>query len=186
MTTSHRGKLYREQNRFFISRESSEFSYRIPDVDISELTGFLEVAPEHAEEGDTIDLPALAESLHLDVNNLFPITETLDMLRFVRILDGELQLTDHGKNFAEADILQRKQIFAEHLLKYLPIVAKIRQTLEQNVAHKVLKEDFLEELESNFSEEEADRILRTIISWGRYAEVFSYDDDAKELSLENP
>ncbi|MGI9215118.1 MAG: AAA-associated domain-containing protein, partial [Gammaproteobacteria bacterium] len=128
----------------------------------------------------------LAESLHLDVNNLFPITEALDMLRFVKIIDGELQLTDHGKKFAEADILNRKQIFAEHLLKYLPVVNKIKQTLDQNVSHKVFKELFLEELEINFSKEESEKILRTIISWGRYAEIFSYDYDSGELSLENP
>ena len=186
MTTSNRIKLDKVQNKYIINRTLPDFSYRIPDVDISELTGFLEVAPEHAEADDKINLPALAESLHLDVNNLFPITEALDMLRFVKIIDGELKLTDHGERFAEADILQRKQIFAEHLLRYLPIVGKIKQTLDQNVSHKVLKESFLEELQINFSKEESERILRTIISWGRYAEIFSYDYDSGELSLENP
>ncbi len=186
MTTSNRIKLNKTQNKYIINKELPEFSYRIPNVDISELTGFLEVAPEHAEEDDKINLPALAESLHLDINNLFPITETLDMLRFVKIIDGELTLTDHGKKFAEADILKRKQIFAEHLLKFLPIVSKIKQTLDQDVSHKALKESFLEELQINFSSEESERILRTIISWGRYAEIFSYDYDSGELSLENP
>lgn len=186
MTTSNRIKLDKAQNKYIINKELPEFSYRIPDVDISELTGFLEVAPEHAEDDDKINLPALAESLHLDVNNLFPITEALDMLRFVKIIDGELNLTDHGKKFAEADILKRKQIFAEHLLQFLPIVNKIKQTLDQNVSHKVLKELFLEELQINFSNEESERILGTIISWGRYAEIFSYDYDSGELSLENP
>jgi NitT/TauT family transport system ATP-binding protein len=184
-TISTRIKVDRAQNKHALNKESPDFSYRVPDVDISELTGFLEVAPEHQEE-ETINLPALAESLHLDINNLFPITETLDMLRFVKIIDGELTLTDYGKKFAEADILKRKQIFAEHLLKYLPIVAKIKQTLDQDVSHKALKEFFLEELKINFSIEESERILRTIISWGRYAELFSYDYDSGELSLENP
>ena len=32
----------------------------------------------------------------------------------------------------------------------------------------------------------ADETLRTVISWARYAELFSYDDDAEMLSLENP
>lgn len=186
MTTSNRIKLDKTQNKYIINKELPEFSYRIPEVDISELTGFLEVAPQHAEEDEKINLPALAESLHLDINNLFPITETLDMLRFVKIIDGELTLTDYGKKFAEADILKRKQIFAEHLLKYLPIVTKIKQTLDQDVSHKVFKELFLEELQINFSIEESERILRTIISWGRYAEIFSYDYDSGELSLENP
>lgn len=186
MTTSNRNRLDKVQSKYIINKELPEFSYRIPDVEIAELTGFLEVAPKHAEVDGKINLPDLAESLHLDVNNLFPITEALDMLRFIKIIDGELELTEHGKKFAEADILNRKQIFAAHLLKYLPIVNKIKQTLEQNISHKVFKELFLEELEINFSKEESERILRTIISWGRYAEIFSYDYDSGELSLENP
>ena len=185
MTTSNRISIEKVKNKQIINKALPEFSYRIPEVDISELTGFLEVAPEHEDEGK-INLPALAESLHLDVNNLFPITEVLDMLRFVKIVDGELKLTERGKEFVEADILERKQIFAEHLLKYLPIANKIKETLDQNVDHKVLKELFLEELQINFSNEESEKILRTVISWGRYAEIFSYDYDSGELSLENP
>ncbi len=185
MTTSNRSRIEKIKNKQMISKALPEFTYRIPEVDISELTGFLEVTPEHEEDGK-IDLPALAESLHLDVNNLFPITEVLDMLRFVKIIDGELKLTESGKKFAEADILEKKQIFAEHLLKYLPIAHKIKETLEQDINHKVIKELFLEELEINFSKEESEKILRTVISWGRYAEIFSYDYDSGELSLENP
>ena len=185
MTTSNRISIEKVKNKQIINKALPEFSYRIPEVDISELTGFLEVAPEHEDEGK-INLPALAESLHLDVNNLFPITEVLDMLRFVKIVDGELKLTERGKEFVEVDLLERKQIFAEHLLKYLPIANKIKETLDQNVDHKVLKELFLEELQINFSKEESEKILRTVISWGRYAEIFSYDYDSGELSLENP
>lgn len=185
MTTSNRLRIEKVKNKQIINKALPEFSYRIPEVDISELTGFLEVAPEHEDEGK-INLPALAESLHLDVNNLFPITEVLDMLRFVKIIDGALKLTERGKEFVEADILERKQMFAEHLLRYLPIANKIKETLDQNVDHKVFKELFLEELQINFSKEEAEKILRTVISWGRYAEIFSYDYDSGELSLENP
>ncbi len=35
-------------------------------------------------------------------------------------------------------------------------------------------------------EEAAEQTLRAIISWGRYAEVFAYDDENKLFSLENP
>ena len=31
-----------------------------------------------------------------------------------------------------------------------------------------------------------EQTLRTIISWGRYAEVFAYDDHRQAFSLENP
>jgi NitT/TauT family transport system ATP-binding protein len=36
------------------------------------------------------------------------------------------------------------------------------------------------------SEEAAEKTLRAIVSWGRYAEVFAYDDEHAMFSLENP
>ena len=28
--------------------------------------------------------------------------------------------------------------------------------------------------------------LRTVINWGRFAEIFAYDDDEQRFTLENP
>ena len=36
------------------------------------------------------------------------------------------------------------------------------------------------------AEDDAEQTLRAIISWGRYAEVFAYDDESARFSLENP
>jgi NitT/TauT family transport system ATP-binding protein len=133
-----------------------------------------------------INLPELADELHLDVNNIFTITEVLDMLRFARINNGVLEFTKEGQELANADILTRKQIFANHLLKYIPLAQHIRQILDEapnNIAHEDV---FLDQLGNYFSEDESDRILRTVIDWGRYAEIFAYDYDSGELSLENP
>jgi len=43
-----------------------------------------------------------------------------------------------------------------------------------------------DELEDYMNEEAAEQTLRTIISWGRYAELFAYDDNRQAFSLENP
>jgi NitT/TauT family transport system ATP-binding protein len=36
------------------------------------------------------------------------------------------------------------------------------------------------------SEENADATLRAVISWGRYAELFGYDEQSGQFNLENP
>lgn len=162
-----------------------EYAYRLPVVDISELTGLVEAMEDHEVDGQ-INLPELAESLHLDVNNVFPLTEVLDMLRFAKITEGALTFTEAGKKFANAGILERKQIFAQHLLQYIPLAQHIRHVLDQSPSHRTHENTFLNELENYFSEEESERILRTIIDWGRYAEILAYDYDSGELSLENP
>ena len=48
------------------------------------------------------------------------------------------------------------------------------------------EERFLSKLEDYLSEKEADRVLRTMIDWGWYAEIFAYDFNTGILSLENP
>jgi NitT/TauT family transport system ATP-binding protein len=165
----------------------TDIGYRLPDADISELSGLLETLDE-AEYSGHISLPELAESLHLDVDDLFPLTEVLDILGFAQVSEGELVLTEAGKQFVNADILERKKIFAAHLLRYVPLAKHIRQVLEERRAtgQRASKERFLNELEDFLSEKEAERVLRTVIDWGRYAELFAYANNTGMLSLENP
>lgn len=162
-----------------------DLGYRLPDADISELTGLLETMDDPEHKG-RIDLPELAESLHLDVDDLFPLTEVLEILRFAYVEKGDLVLSPAGKLFANADILDRKKIFATHLTHYVPLAKHIRRILDERPGHRASKERFLNELEDYFSEEEAGRVLRIIIDWGRYAEIFAYDSNTGMLSLENP
>ena len=48
------------------------------------------------------------------------------------------------------------------------------------------KRRFIDELEDFMSEESAEQTLSAVVSFGRYAEVFAYDDDRAMFSLENP
>lgn len=162
-----------------------DLSYRLPDVDISELTGLIETLHE-AEHHDRMDLPELADYLNLNVDDLFPITEIMEILGFAQVRQADIVLTVAGKQFANADILERKKIFAQHLLKNVPLAGHIRRVLEERPNKRATLARFLNELEDYLSEQEAERVLRVAIDWGRYAEIFAYDDNSEILSLENP
>lgn len=162
-----------------------DLGFRLPDADISELTGLLEIMDDPEHQGK-IDLPELAELSQLNVDDLFPLTEVLEILRFARVSQGDLMLTSAGKIFANADILERKKIFATHLTRYVPLARHIRRILDERPGHRATKARFLNELEDYLSEEEAERVLRIVIDWGRYAEIFAYDNNTGMLSLENP
>lgn len=192
MTTSERERISKAKAKTKLKKHHKtmdikhpEYAYRLPDVSVSELTGLLETMESHEVNGK-VDLPELAEALHLDVNNLFPLTEILDMLRFAKISSGDLIFLEAGKHFAAADILQRKSLFATHLLKYIPLARHIREVLDDKINHTISKTLFMDELQEFLSEEETERLLRTIIDWGRYAEIFAYDYDTEIFSLENP
>lgn len=158
--------------------------FRLPDVDVSEITGLLETVDE--EYKGKCDLPELAEMLHLDVDDLFHLTEVLEILGFARIINADIELTPVGKTFANADIQEKKKMFAAQLLKYVPLAKHIRRVLDERHGHQAAKSRFLAELEDYLSEDEAERVLSVIIDWGRYAELFAYDNNTETLNLENP
>lgn len=178
MTTGPGEKARRAQRERQIG-----LGYRLPDVEPSELSGLIETMTSFE---DNIDLPELADELMMNVDDLFPILETLEFLGFAKILDGDIQLSDLGKQFYEADLLERKQLFAQRLLEKVPLARYIRRVLDEKVGHRVSEERFLSKLEDFLSEKEADRVLHTMIDWGRYAEIFAYDFNTGMLSLENP
>jgi NitT/TauT family transport system ATP-binding protein len=160
--------------------------YRLPDVQISEITGLLDMLHQTEYRDKRIDLPMISDELHLDIDDLFPITESLEILRFAQVSTGDIELNAAGKAFADADILERKKIFASHLLSYVPLARYIRRILDERPEHRASEERFLSELEDYLSEDAAKEVLRVVIEWGRYAEIFAYDYNTGLLSLENP
>ncbi|MCW5589323.1 MAG: nitrate/sulfonate/bicarbonate ABC transporter ATP-binding protein [Legionellales bacterium] len=162
-----------------------DLSFRLPDVQVSELTGVLETLDTPEYQG-RMDLPELADYAQKDIDDLVPLTDMLVILDFAQVKDGDIQLLAKGREFANADILVRKQIFKTQLLKYIPLAQHICQLLDEKSTHRLSEDFFLDQLEDYFSEEEAERILRTMIDWGRYAEIFAYDYNDGMLSLENP
>ena len=130
------------------------------------------------------DLPALAGALQLELDDLFPLGETLQLLHFAVLAEGDIVLTESGRAFAAADTEERKRIFAEALRAHVPLVNMIRNVLDDRWNHRASAVRFRDELEDHMSPEYAEDTMRAAISWGRYAEVFSYDEEAEQFSLE--
>ena len=99
---------------------------------------------------------------------------------------GDIRVTEAGQEFARSEIDVRKRLFARHLLSYVALAAHIRRVLDDRPAHTAPRSRFTDELEDYMSEEAATQTLRTVVSWGRYGEVFAYDDQVQTFSLENP
>ena len=161
-----------------------DLHYRIPNVSVSELSGLLEAlnGPDYANK---VDLPEIADDMQLDVDDLFQITEILEVLRFLYLEKGNIILTPIGIAYADADILSRKSIFAQQLLAHIPFIKHIKTVLEKN--NKAIDESvFIEDLQGTLTEDAAKEVLVAAIDWGRYAELFAYNVNTGLLSLENP
>jgi NitT/TauT family transport system ATP-binding protein len=132
------------------------------------------------------DLPDIASDLQLEVDELFPVAEALQLMRLGEVEGGDIKLTHMGKRFAEAELNERKEIFQRSLMSYVPLAAHIRRVLDERTSHTAPKRRFLDELEDHMTEDAAEETLDTIVSWARFAELFSYDDESEMFSLENP
>jgi NitT/TauT family transport system ATP-binding protein len=149
------------------------------------LSGLIETLAGEPYNGHA-DLPVLASSLQLEADEIFHFGEALQLLRFAQLSEGDLVLTDAGRRFAHMETDARKKLFAEHLIAYVPIMGLIRRVLDERPSHTAPAARFRNELEDYMSEDYADETLNTIVSWGRYAELFAYDEQAELFSLENP
>jgi NitT/TauT family transport system ATP-binding protein len=157
----------------------------LPPLSTNLLSGLIETlaGPPY---GGTADLPAIASSLHMQVDDLFPVAETLQMLRLAEVEGGDIRLTEAGQRFAASELDERKPLFARHLLSYVPLAGHIRRVLDERASHRAPKSRFFDELEDHMTASAAEETLRAVIGWGRYAEAYAYDNDEEMFSLENP
>jgi NitT/TauT family transport system ATP-binding protein len=151
----------------------------------NELSGLIETLAAPPYNGRA-DLPVLAGHLQMEADEIFHLGESLQLLRFAQLSEGDLLLTEAGKRFAHLETDARKKLFAEHLRNYVPVAALICRVLDERPSHTAPAARFRNELEDYMSEDYADETLKTVISWGRYAELFAYDEQAETFSLDNP
>ncbi|MBV8185228.1 MAG: nitrate/sulfonate/bicarbonate ABC transporter ATP-binding protein, partial [Hyphomicrobiales bacterium] len=154
-------------------------------VSSNTLAGLLETVDANPYNGKA-DLPHLAQGLQMEIDDLFPIAETLQLLRFAELEEGDIRLTPDGRRFAHGEVDERKRLFGEHLMTYVPIAAHIRRVLDERPSHRAPATRFQEELEDYMSPEFAGDTLHAVVAWGRFGEVFAYDDQTGTFSLENP
>jgi NitT/TauT family transport system ATP-binding protein len=157
----------------------------LPSVSTNTLAGLLETLAEAPFSGKA-DLPLLAERAQMEVDELFHVAETLQLLRFAEVAEGDLKITDAGRRFVDAGTDERKAQFAQHLVTYIPLAAHIKRVLEERSTHRAPIIRFHDELEDSMSEEEAETTLQTVINWARYAEVLAFDGETGMISLDNP
>ncbi len=152
----------------------------IPYGHISMLTGLLELV---ADRGNQDDLYHLGSELFLEVDDLLPVTETAELFHLAEVKEGDLTLTDLGKQFADADLTWRKRIIRDQL-KDIPLFNLIERVLRNKANHAMPKEFFNDLLEEHFSVDEAEHQLTTAINWARFTEFFHYDPDTEMLYLD--
>jgi NitT/TauT family transport system ATP-binding protein len=154
-------------------------------VSTNTLAGMIEAIAAAPNDG-VADLATLARELQMEADELLPIAETLQLMRFAEIEGRTIRLSPAARRYDAADVDERKQLFAQHLLAYVPLAAHIRRVLDDRASHQAPATRFRDELEDFMSEPYAEETMDAIVSWGRYAEIFAYHEDDDRFSLDDP
>ena len=155
----------------------------LPMLPLNLMAGLMETVLAEPYRGRA-DLPLLAASLQLELDELLPLGETMQLLRFAELEEGDIRLTDAGTAFVQAELDQRKLLLRDSLLANIPLIADIRSVLDERWNHRARAERFRDELEDHMSPDYARETLQTIIGWGRYAELFDFDEEADQFFIE--
>jgi NitT/TauT family transport system ATP-binding protein len=153
----------------------------LPRAAINRLNGFIESLATAAHQGQC-ELPEIARALALEVNGLLPLVGALQLLGFAELRGTQIRLTAAGRAFAGSTTEERKRLFREHLLRFVPLAAHVVQVLEERPDHRAPRERFELELQDHLQREDARRTLSTLIDWGRYAELLAYDARTRVFS----
>lgn len=150
-------------------------------MSVGGLAGLLEIL---VARGGEDGLAEIADELNFEIDDLLPLVDAAELLGLARTAGARIAVTEAGREFTAADILTSKLLFARHAATRAPLVRAIVQALAATDDHTLREGLFLDLLRSGYSTEDARRQLDIAIDWGRYAELFDYDADDGELTLE--
>jgi NitT/TauT family transport system ATP-binding protein len=91
-------------------------------------------------------------------------------------------MTAQGRQFLAADVNTRKKLLNAKLRQILVFDLVLRM-LNQAENGELEEEVVLSELAMLYPHERPHRIMRTVIAWARYAELFHYSSTRKVLYL---
>ena len=160
----------------------------LPRVSANLLSGLLEALAAEPYNGKA-DLPVIADELHMEADDLFPVSDALQILHLVEVEGGDIKLSDVGKQFVEAGTDERKKIFQRQLLANVPLAAHIRRVLQERTHHGAPRSRFFDELEDHMSTDDAEQTLRSVTRLGplrrslrlrrRFADLQSGESDVR-------
>jgi NitT/TauT family transport system ATP-binding protein len=158
-------------------KQSNRFPM-LPHARVGGISGLLEIVNDR---GGREDLPKLAETLRLEVDDLLPAVDASALLRFADVVQGDVTITNAGREFATADVHRSHEIFKEQLVANIPFVTTVIEALSQKKNGRIGKDFLLDILDEHFSATEAERQFETLVDWGRYAQLFEYDANEERL-----
>ena len=129
-----------------------------------------------------MDIFALANETESEFGHTLAVTKTAEILDFVDTPKQTVEFTELGKRFVRADTLDRKDLFSNQV-RGLRIFQTLLAWLSETETKEIEKDTVLQRLQNYFPNEKLDRLFDTLVAFGRYAEILSYNAKLGLLTL---
>lgn len=149
----------------------------LPKCNPTEMMGLLVLLNSHK---GSEDVALLADDLDLEIDEILPALEFAEVLQLVKVSDGRATFTDLGKKLVGGSIRDRKSIIRDQLRK-TTLFRTLLRALE-NAPERSLSDEDLGQILS-LTTPPSDEAVQTIVTWGRYADLFRYDAAEQRLIL---
>ncbi|MBV8331060.1 MAG: nitrate/sulfonate/bicarbonate ABC transporter ATP-binding protein, partial [Verrucomicrobia bacterium] len=147
----------------------------IPTVSVGRIIGLLSILQDHPDLDNIYDL---ANEIGADFGEIISLVKAAEILEFVNTPKDDVQFTELGKKFVAADSDTRAKIFAEQVKK-LRLFHIILGYLE--VQEEIDRDTVMKDIATALPSENSEKILETMIAWGRYAGLMDYDTNTEML-----
>jgi NitT/TauT family transport system ATP-binding protein len=152
----------------------------IPQVGISRVIGLLEVLDD---AGGRHDVFRLAREVNFEFGEILLVIKGAEMLGLVETPGADVVLTSTGGQLLRGRVNIRKKLLKEQLKK-LPIFRTVVEVLQRSDGGRADEDAFLGMFATHLPAEDQEALLKTVIDWGRYAELIGYSPDDQQLYLD--
>ena len=152
----------------------------IPQVPISRVMGLLKVLDD---VGGRHDVFRLARDVSFELGEILQVIKSAELLGFVETPGADVVLTAVGGKLLKAKVNARKTLLKEQLKK-LSIFRAVLDSLERSEDRRADQDAVLEIFALHLPAEDSESLLKTVIDWGRYAELIGYDPEERALYLD--
>ncbi len=146
---------------------------------VSRIIGLLQAV---GSAGGEEDVARLSMDFDEELDEIQPTLEAAEALGLAVVEDGRIRLTPEGKALLASKIRRRKTLFRERVLS-IPLFQDLYRALASAPEGHLSKDEVLAYIAERTPGVPAEEVLKTVINWGRYAEILTYDTEGEEIRL---
>ncbi len=153
----------------------------IPPVPVNTIVGLLEILEDSQE---TIDVFELSAQIGKEFGETISVVKAAEMLNLVETPKDDVHMTELGWYFLAAPLPARKAMFKLAIMK-LKLFQIVSAQLDAAEDERIDADVVIEELATLLPYDQPTKLFDTLITWGRYAEIFDYDEKTRAITRQD-